>query len=798
MSKNTHCKHCQKILQPDNNDFCSKKCMQIFNTLQSQGLSSFYHKVGNVSISAPLEESTNLEQYDNLAFEEEFITKNQDGYFESNFFIEGITCSACVWLNESILFKQDGIIDVNVNMTNKTAKIIWDSKKIKTSHIIKTINSIGYQAYPYTPHIAHQQLMKEKSDYLSKLSVAIFASLNIMMIDVSKYNGIFTYIDSNVKSVFHIAEFILASLVLLYSGSIFYKKAYNGLKSSIVNMEFLVIFGAILGYTYSLWVLYSGNGETYFDSVVMIITFVLVGKYLELISKQHSTQALEQIQDIPMMINTLDNQGKIIQKLSRMIQKDDLICINAGEKIIIDGKITKGGGNFNTSAINGESKPSHKTVGQKIISGSVSIDANITYKATHNYSNSFLGKISYLLQNSFNNSNESQEQISKISSYFGITIIAISIATFIGWYIYNGVFSQSLIVAISVVVISCPCALALAIPIAIMISLDSLVRKNIICKDSSLLESIQKSHYCIFDKTNTLTNGEFGITNHKLDPSFDISILYAITKTSTHLISQAITAFIQKEFKKIKTYEAKDIQDIPSKGIKAKIQNKDIIVGNLEFLKENNIPTPSTTTHSSIFAVSYDGEFVGYFELQDTIKKEAVSVVEKIKKLNIKPIILSGDNDNATKKIAKILDIEYKANYSPEQKQQHIKTLQRENKKIIMIGDGVNDSLALLQSDVSISFYDAQNITIQSSNILLGNKNLNNINYLFFISKNSQILIKQNIALSIGYNALAIPLAIMGYITPLVAALSMSASSLIVIFNAIRIKYKNQNYKGQI
>ncbi len=785
------CKHCNSPIKDNklSEEFCNEKCKSIFEILQTENLNSFYLKVGNQKILQGNVRSEDIEpaKFDSLAFKEEFITENKDGHYQAYFYISGITCSACVWLNESILLKQEAIIEANINIADKKANIIWDKDKIKVSDIIKLINSIGYKAHPYTQDVASRELKKEKENYIPKLWVAFFVSFNIMMVDVAKYKGIFTFIENDVKFIFHIAELVLSSLALFYSGSLFFKKAYLGFVNKIINMEFLVYFGAMLGYVYSLWVLFlpiDSGKETYFDSVAMIISFVLLGKFLEIIAREKSTKALSSISNIPMMINTINDKNEIIPTLSRLIQKDDLISIKPNEKIIIDGVIISGSGNFNTSAINGESKDVFKEKNSSIISGSISVDANIIYQATKNRKNSFLGKISNIIQSKNETKNIYEDNIAKISSYFGAVILSLSLLTFIAWFMITNDFTLAFVIAISVIIIACPCSLALAIPISTVLSLNALVKKNIICKDPALLEKLSQSEYFIFDKTNTLTNGNFEVIEHNILDE-EMNYIYQITKKSNHLISEAITNYIKNNFKNLKKYNLSSYRVFNSLGIKASVDNDNYILGNKIFLEENNIKLQDIKISSSILLIAKNDKFIGYFKLEDNLKKEAKEVIKDLKNKNIQQIILSGDNEKATKKIADKLNLPYKANMNAEDKKKFVEKIQKENKKVTMIGDGINDTLALNQSNISISFSTSEDITIQSSDILLNNQNLNNIPYLIKISKKYKKLIKQNIIISFTYNAITIPLAILGYITPLIAAISMSLSSIIVVLNSI-------------
>ena len=283
MSK-VKCNHCHLEFSKDvmiieeNLNFCCKGCQGVYHLLKDDGLDSFYDKLGNKTIAPPIKlDNDDISKFDSLNFLDNYVSSTKEGFSQIDLIIEGIHCAACVWLNEKILHDTKGIVEANINFTTNKARIVWDNEKLKLSEIILKIRSIGYNAYAYDSSIADLQASKAKRDYSIRMMVAVIASMNIMMLSVAKYTGFFTGISAEVKHMIHIGEFLLSTPVLFYSGWIFYKGAYYGLKNRMLNMDFLVSFGATLTYIYSLFILFGAKGESYFDSVAMIITFVLVG-----------------------------------------------------------------------------------------------------------------------------------------------------------------------------------------------------------------------------------------------------------------------------------------------------------------------------------------------------------------------------------------------------------------------------------------------------------------------------------------------------------------------------------------
>ncbi len=434
------CDHCHLefddsvMIKEDNLNFCCKGCQGVFHLLKDDGLDSFYEKLGNKTISPPIQSDDDTQKFDTKSFEDTFVNETIEGFKQIDLIIEGIHCAACIWLNEKVLYDTDGIISADINFTNNKAKIIWDDKKIKLSQIILKIRSIGYNAYAYDATVADEQAVKSKRDYFTRMMVAVFASMNIMMLSVAKYTGFFTGMDEEVRGFVHLGEFILASPVLFYSGWIFFRGAYYGLKNRILNMDFLVSSGATLTYIYSLYILFGGKGESYFDSVAMIITFVLIGKYLEVLGKKSAVDTLDKIKSsIPLEATIVENGVKKSIALNN-IKVGDIVEIRSGEKVCVDGKIVSGEGSFDESSLTGESIPIFKQKGDNLYSGTINNDALIRYEVIKSYKDSTLNSIVTLLEDSLSSKPEIEYKANEISKGFTLTILGLSFLTFIVWY----------------------------------------------------------------------------------------------------------------------------------------------------------------------------------------------------------------------------------------------------------------------------------------------------------------------------------------------------------------------------
>ena len=804
------CNHChlsfdEKIMIKENDlNFCCGGCQSVYHILKSENLDSFYEKLGNKTIKAPLQVSNDdLSKFDSENFLNSYTTITKDGFVQIDLILEGIHCAACVWLNEKVLYDTKGVVEANINFTTNKARVVFNSDILKLSDIIKKIRSIGYNAYAYDSSIADKEASKAKQDYFVRIMVAVVCTMNIMMLSVAKYTGFFTGMSIEVKNMIHLAEFILATPVLFFSGFVFYKGAYFGLKNRIVNMDLLVSSGATMTYVYSLFVLFGAKGESYFDSVAMIITFVLVGKYLEVIGKKSAIDTLDKIKSTLPLEAIVVKDGKKETKALNLVQVGDLIELKIGEKVPVDGKIISGNASFDESSLTGESIPVYKKTGDNIFSGTLILDSTILFEVVKDFKNSTFSSIVTLLEDSLNSKPKIQTLANKISRRFSLIILSIAFITFLVWYYFGldlgfyfeGVnqFERSFITAISVVVIACPCALALATPMASLVGISELAKKSLLFKEAKFIETIANATTVVFDKTGTLTKGELEVSFVEFfnKDERSINLLYSLLDSSNHPVSIAVKRYIKENFE-VSNVSLEDIKNIEAKGLSARYENIEILGGNEALLKEFdvkiNIHLNSKFTQ---YLFCIDKKIVANFELKDELKDDAKELIEYLKEQNIESIMLTGDNNFVASSIAKELEISnYKANLTPKDKADFIKDLKNSGKTVVMVGDGVNDSVALASSDVAIAMGNSADVSMMVSDVVMLNSKLKSLKDAFIISKKTYKHIKQNLAFSLIYNTITIPIAAAGFIIPLFAALSMSLSSLVVVLNSLRIKIK--------
>ena len=779
------CSHCRldfdekQMLEKDGHFFCCTGCEAVFELVQSKGLGDFYERLGKNSL-----EPVNFKQ--NLGVFDSFVRPTSEGFSEIHLVIDGIFCAACVWLNEKILIEEQGVIEASVNPLTHKARVVFDERQVSLKRILTLIQSIGYKPSAYDPLKQEQKALSTKREFYSKLVVAVACVMNVMWIAVAKYAGFFSLMDAQTKDILNFAEFVLASPVLFYTGSAFYKNAYFSLKHGQISMDFLVIFGASLAYAYSLWAMFSRGGEVYFDSVAMIICFVFVGKYLEVLVKKHATDTMDGLNDFLKGEILVFNGKEFAPKDAYAVQVGDIIQLKTGDKILIDGVCVRGEASIDSSSLSGESEPVLVQAGTNINSACVVLDGSVEYRALKPYVESKLSQIISLLE--LSQKPKIQSLVAQIAVYFSRSVLAVALLCFCFWYFVRESGAEfALINAISVLIIACPCALALATPVSNLIALFQALKLKVLFKSSDKIEDLSKCDFAVFDKTGVLTDFKLKIARYELNQKANLNELFAFIGLSNHPVSASIREFLQEKVRDKKHLEFSAVKEVRAKGISARLKNDEFIGGNAHFLQECGIKMSQkfSDTH---FVFAKNGEILAHFEFESVLRAGASELVSYLKKIKMPIKMLTGDNEKAAQKVASKLGIiDFTAFCLPENKMQVITTLSKKH-KVLMVGDGVNDALALQNAAVAVSLKQGADLAAQNSDIILLKNDLHALEQAIRLSKKTFIIIKQNLAFSLCYNALTIPLAFVGLINPLVAAVSMSLSSVVVILNALRIR----------
>ncbi|MBT0883283.1 heavy metal translocating P-type ATPase [Campylobacter sp. 2018MI13] len=773
------CSHCKidfdknSMIFQGNNAFCCNGCKNVFNLINENNLEDFYKNASNLS---KINEQIS---YD----ENSFFIEKENNYEKILILIDNLHCAACVWLIEKMLLKNEGVLEININYQTKRASIEYNPNKTKAKDILNIIISLGYIPLAYNPNTT-MKAKRTHIEFYSKLIVAIACVMNIMWLSIARYAGYFSSMEQSVQDIINFAEFVLCTPVLFYSASSMFKSAISALKNKILNMDCLVTFGASLVYIYSIYAMFARLSYVYFDSVAMIICFVFIGRFLEQLSYK---QALENIDFLSDLLNASVNivKNDKIEKISvTKIKKDDVIRVFLGDKILIDGTCKSLQARLNLSAITGESELVDIKQGDFIKSASVVECASFDYIANCTFQDSYINKLAKLLNKTKKSNLE--KLTDKIGVYFCYAIFSIAFLCFL----YNmSDIQEAIIRSVSLLIIACPCALALSAPVGNLLCLHEALKLKVLFKNSNYIENLSKIDIAVFDKTGVLTKSKLVLLSQINLNDYEKSILKAILDKNNHFIASSLNEYIKDTKPSLKDFKLTQLSGL---GVIAEFENDKYYLGSAKLLNNHNINANSKNETEMFFAKN--DEILEHFVFSNQLNDDALELINYFKKQNIKVIMLSGDKQKPCEKIAKELQIDdLYSECLPEDKLKIIQNLSKNN-KVLMVGDGINDALALKLALVSISFKNATNLALNSSDIIMLDNKLIGIKNSHLLAKRTYRLIKTNLALSFLYNIISIPLAFMGLINPLIASIFMSLSSICVILNSIRIK----NYAKKI
>ena len=728
--------------------------------------------------------------------------------------IDGMTCSACSNGLEKYLNKQKGINQASVNLVMSTANIEYDEKILNIEKINEFVKKAGFKSLG-----EFKKINNKNKDKKYRRKFILFTILAIIFIYFSMGHMInlpsIKFIDININPIgYTIFLFIFAVLFIIYGYDII-KNGYKNLIHKSPNMDTLVSIGVLSSFLYSIYstlLILQGNfSEThnlYFESVVMVIYFIKLGRYLDGLSKDKTKEAIQELVKITPDYATIKINNQFKKVTIDEVHKNDIVVSKPGERISVDGVIVNGRAHLDESFITGESKPVNKGIGEKVIAGSINYDGYIEYKAEKIGKESTISEIVKLVVEATNTKAPIAKIADTISSYFVPSVIIISIITFIIYLILGYNFSNSLIVFVTILVVACPCSLGLATPLAIVVAEGLCAKNGILVKKSEIIENAEKIDTIVFDKTGTLTYGTLKISSinnysNLIDKEL-LQIICSIESKSTHPIAKAFTDYLKE--KNVKLLEVKEFGNISGYGIIGKVNNTKYILGNSKMLKSLNIENIYEKDEynlakkgNSIVYVVQENKIIALIGVNDIIRQNAKDIIDELHKNNIDTIMLTGDNKETAQKIANDIGItKIISNVLPSEKTRVIKNLKSEKKNVMMCGDGINDSPALATANIGVSIKNGTDIAIDSSDVILTQNNLNSILKLINISKKSIKIIKQNLFFAFFYNILMIPIA-MGLfknigitITPIIASITMVISSLTVIINTLRLKkYKS-------
>lgn len=800
------CFHCGLVVQNPgeftakintiSHEFCCHGCRMACQTIYSAGLQGFYNKTPDgESLAPPPETANDFHAYDIDEIQVDYVDQLDD---ERTIYllIEGIHCAACVWLIERALYKLPGVLSADVSLTAKRCRIKWDNRETSLSVLMQHLAKLGYAAIPFDPETAEGALAKRHRGILYRMAFAGFAMMNLMWVSIALYSGA---AEDEFRNLFHWVGFFIATPTLLYSGYPFFRNAISGLRSLYLTMDLPIAIGATATYLYSSYITFTGSveGEVFFDTVVNFIFVILIGRYLEALSKRNALSATRRMLELQPKLATVIETGEQKTVPIRSVKVGDLVLVRPGENVPVDGIVTEGESAIDESMLTGESQPVRKQVNDSVVAGSINNEGAFVVKAQQVLRHTALAKIIALMDEAQTSKAPIQTLADKVVPWFVVVTLTLATLTFMFWVGTD--FETALLASASVLVVTCPCAFGMATPMSIAVASGVGASNGILVKQGIALESLSRVTHYVFDKTGTLTEGKLSlvqnITAESVSQQTVLQIAASAEQKSEHGIAKTIVSAARSE--NLPLLDISRFYASPGRGVKAEIEGKKIIVGTADWMLSHNVTLEGEWRATveqleqqgiSCVFVAREQQLIGILGLFDTLREDAKTTISDLLEQGMKVTVLSGDRQQVVNSVTAVLgNVQRLAEVLPGEKRQVIQQLQQQGECVAMVGDGINDSPALLQSDVGIALASGTDVSIESADIVLSYNQLSQLSLTRQLATRTLRTIRQNIVLSISYNVIMVPLAMMALVSPLLAAITMPISSLLVIGNAARI-----------
>lgn len=804
----TNCHHCESGLPANavitaeiagrERHFCCHGCHTVCAMIHELGMADYYEKRDPAALgNLPLPLQADIEVYDRPEVAAEFVTMRDGNIREAALIIDGIHCAACLWLNEKVLRETPGVVSATLNYSTHRARICWDDSTTRLSAIIRRIAAIGYQAKPYDPTAIEEPRLKRNRDLLARLAFAGFGAAAVSIMAEALYGGYFWGIEAKFKNYFQWVSMLVTTPVVLYSGMPFFSGAWRGLRNRALNMDLPIALGVLVAYIYSVIATFSGKGEVYFDSAAMFLFIILVGRHLEGAALRRAGEVTERLLHLGARTATLLIGEERVTVPVRELKLDDMVEVKPGEKIPADGMLVSGASWLDESMLTGEGRPVAKQAGAQVSGGTLNGNGTFVFKVTGVGKDTALARIVRLVEEAQATRAPFQLMADRISRWFVGVVLLLAAAALLYWYPQNPV--KAVEIAIAVLIITCPCALALATPAAVIVATGLGAKKGILFRGGDVLEKAAGVTHVVLDKTGTLTEGKMEIAD--VIPAGPLSRLPLLTVAasleamSEHPIGKAILRKADEEG--ISVNRVSEFLAWPGRGISGVWQHRTAVAGTADFLRERGVNIPVGLTAparqleqdgKTLVYVSADNEFLGTLVIADRLRNDAARTVASLKAMGLKVTLLTGDSLGAARTAAHEAGIDNViARVLPQDKEAVIRKLQEAGDRVVMVGDGVNDAPALVRADVGMALVSGSDVSVEAADIVLPANRLDAVTSALALSRRTFGIIRQNLWLSALYNGIAVPMALLGLVAPVVAAIAMPISSLAVVGNALRI-----------
>jgi Cu2+-exporting ATPase len=802
MSADGDCFHCglpvpadadyEVEIKGESRPMCCHGCQAVAQAIVDAGLTSFYdHRETPSRKPEDLvpEALQRFELYDQPALQQSFVQGSEADSKTASLILEGITCAACVWLNERHVNALPGVIDFSVNYSTHRARVRWDDSQIHLSDILKAITEIGYVAHPFDPGRQEVVHKKEKSRALRRLAVAGLGAMQVMMLAIAMYAGDYYGMDQQLRSFMRWISLLLTLPVVFYSASSFFVTAWRDLKRRQLSMEVPVSLAIGGAFSASIWSTLTAGSEVYFDSVCMFAFFLLASRYLEMGARHRAGEAAEElVKLLPATATKLVDGGEVVVAVSELAP-GDRVMVRPGETIPADGTVSEGRSSVDESLLTGESMPRPRAAGDELVGGSVNVESPLVLIVEKVGEDTLVSAIVRLLDRAQAEKPRVARLADRIAGWFvaALLLIATAVAT---WWVLNSP-EHAFAVTLSVLVVTCPCALSLATPTAVTAASGALTRLGLLTTRGHALETLAQVSHVLFDKTGTLTRGMLQLSHVEVLAADRVAegrcraLAAALESGSEHPVAKALGAHVQE------TPRVSELIALPGHGMQGEVDGRRYRIGSPAYAAElSGAPMPVAAAGDTTQVLLGDEQgLLARFELRDELRSDAVEAIARLRELGLEVEILSGDAEGPVRRVATELGIDSaRSGMHPDDKLARVRTLQAAGHLVAMIGDGVNDAPVLAGANVSIAMGQGAQLAHASADMVVLSERLAVLADGVDKARATRTVIKQNLAWAILYNVAAVPMAAAGLVAPWMAAIGMSASSLVVVFNALRLK----------
>jgi P-type Cu2+ transporter len=714
-----------------------------------------------------------------------FVEHGKAGTAHITLAVDGVACAGCIRKIESGLTKLPGVIDARLNFTQRRLAVDWRENEIDAASIIAAVEKIGYHAHPFAPERSEADESAQAKWLLKCLAVAGFAAMNVMLLSISVWAGNVSDMTQETRDLFHWLSALIALPAAAYAGQPFFGSALKALRARQLNMDVPISLGVTLALALSVYETATHAVHAYFDSAITLLFFLLIGRTLDLAMRRKTRVLAGNLASLKAdYAHRIEQSGEVVQIPAAALRPGDRVLVRPGERIPADGMLISGTSEIDESLVTGETTPRAVGAGVTLYAGSLNVAGALTLKVTAAGAGTLVEEVERLLDKAVATKSRTVRLADRVSQFYAPVVHVTAALTAIGWLIAGASIHDAVVIAIAVLIITCPCAIALAIPVVQVVAAGRLFRSGVILNGGDTIERLAQADTIVFDKTGTLTLPDPSVDDSAAIDPVVLDRAARLALSSRHPLAVALA----KKARERVPYPG--AVEEPGQGVRALIAGIEARLGSLSFcgVSEEAQSTPTRGGDASFIAFAHAGQ-VATIPIRQTLRPDAAAVIEALKTRRLALLVLSGDRAEAVGPIAQRLGIDdWRAGLTPTQKIAAIEALQAQGRRVLMVGDGLNDAPALAAAHVSLSPVSAAHLTQAHADALFLGEHLAPVERAIAVARKARSLMKQNLMLAAIYNALAIPIAIAGLATPLIAAIAMSGSSLLVTLNALRAR----------